>query len=113
MLTYLCQDTSKKHCTSSIIPTPNANKMPPQAWKQHAYGPKVQYADNLNNCPTFPPKTVRLVQQIVGNLLYYVIAIYVTLLVALGSIATTQSQGNEKYMKKPCGCSIIPLCTQT
>ena len=84
------------HYTSSSIPTPNTNKIPPHALTQPVYGPKVQYADNLDNSHALPPKTVCLVQQIVGTLLYYSIAVDITMLIALGSIAATQSQGTKK-----------------
>ena len=72
----------------------------PHSWTQPAYDAKVHYTDNIDNTPAFPPKTVRLVQQIVGALLYYAIAVNITMLAALGSIAATQSQDtNNTYDK--------------
>ena len=43
-----------------------------------------------------PTKIINLVQQIVGTLLYYSIAVYSTMLAALGSIAAQQAKGTEK-----------------
>ena len=56
--------------------------------------------DNIDDSPELPPKSVRLVQQIAGTLLYYAIAVNVSMLVAFYSIVTTQSQGtNNTYDK--------------
>ena len=43
-----------------------------------------------------PAKTINLVQQIVGTLLYYSIVLNPTMFTALGSIAAQQSKGTEK-----------------
>ena len=81
-------------CTDEALhnfqhPHPKRLQNTPHAWTQPVYGAKVQYAENLNNYPAIPPNTVHLVQQIVGNLLYYDIAVDITMLIALSSIAAT------------------------
>ena len=94
-------------------PHPRLQQDPPHAWTQPVYGAKVRYAYNLGDPPALPPKTVRLVQQIVGNLVYYVIAVNATILIALSSIPANQSQVTEKNTTKPCGCSTMPPLTRT
>ena len=42
----------------------------PHAWKAPTYGAKIQYAKDADHSPMFPPKSIHLVQQIVGTLLY-------------------------------------------
>ena len=43
-----------------------------------------------------PPKSIHLVQQIVGTLLYYAIAVDPTMLVALGTLSSQQSKSTEQ-----------------
>ena len=81
-------------------PHPKRKHDAPHAWTHPAYGAKVQYVDNIEDSPALPPNTVRLVQQIVGTLLYYAITVDVTMLVTLGSIAANQSQGNGKTFEE-------------
>ena len=50
----------------------------------------------MTTSPLLPAKTINIVQQIVGTLLYYSIAVDPTMLSALGSIAAQQSKGTEK-----------------
>ena len=57
---------------------------------------QVQYAQEYDSSHVLPAKTINLVQQIVGTLLYYSIAVDPTMLNALGSIAAQQSKGTEK-----------------
>ena len=77
-------------------PYPKHRQYDPHAWAQPVYGAKVQHADNIDDSPVLPPKTGRLVHQIDGNLLYYTIAVDVTMLVDLSSIALTQYKGTNK-----------------
>ena len=75
---------------------PKRQQYAPHAWTQPIYGVKFQYADNIDDSPALLPKTVRIVQKIVGTLLYYAIDINITTIVALDSISSTQSQATEK-----------------
>ena len=72
-------------------PKPKLRQHAPHAWTQPVYGATVQYADNIDNSPSLLPNIVRVVQQIAGTLLYYVITVNINMLFALGSIAATQS----------------------
>ena len=56
----------------------------------------MQYAPDNNSSPLLPTKTINLVQQIVGTLLYYSVVVKPTMLVALGSISVQQAKGTEK-----------------
>ena len=60
------------------------------------YGQQIQYAAANNNSPLLPQKGVTLVQQIVGSLLYYAVAVNPTIIVALGSIASQQANATKK-----------------
>ena len=81
-------------------PHPKRQQDAPHAWTQPVYGAKVHYAENLDDYPTLPPNTIRLVQKIVGTFLYYTISVYLTMIAALGSITATQSQGTDKTYDK-------------
>ena len=71
-------------------PAPSRPQDAPHAWNQPVYGAAVQYADQPNNSPLLPPKSINLVHQIIGTLLYYAIAVDPTMLVAIGAITSQQ-----------------------
>ena len=77
-------------------PTPKRPQHAPDSWEKPTYGAQVQYAQDNNSSPLLPAKTINLVQQIVGTLLYYSIAVDPTMLTTLGSIAAQQSKVTEK-----------------
>jgi hypothetical protein len=52
----------------------------------------VQYAPAPDQAEQLPPEQITRLQQIIGTLLYYSIAVDPTMLVALGTIAATQSK---------------------
>ena len=54
------------------------------------YGVKIQYVPPDDDCPHQPADRINFIQQVVGVFLYYGIAIYNTILVALGDIGTEQ-----------------------
>ena len=68
----------------------------PHPWVKTTYGAKVQYAQDDDSSPVLPAKKINLVQQIVGTLLYYLIAVVPTMITAIGSIAAQQSKVTEK-----------------
>ena len=72
-------------------PKPTRRQDAPHQWSKPTYGASVQYATNPDDTPVLPAKALRFVQQVVGTLLYYAMAVDNTMLVALGSIAATQS----------------------
>jgi hypothetical protein len=77
---------------------PTRRQDAPHSWNQPTYGAKVQYADNCDDSPPLAAKAVTLVQKIVGVFLYYAMAVDSTMLVALGSIAATQSTAAENTL---------------
>ena len=56
----------------------------------------MKYAPDDDSSLLLLPKTINLVQQIVGTLLYYSIVVNVTMFAALGSISAQQVKGTEK-----------------
>ena len=66
------------------------------AWKTPAYGATFQWADNTDDSPILTAKSITLLQQIIGTLLYYAIAVEPTMIAALGSIAAQQSKATQK-----------------
>ena len=77
-------------------PKPKRRQDAPHSWTKPTYGASVQYADDLDDSPALPAKSITLVQKIVGTLLYYAMAVDPTMLVALGTIASTQSKATTK-----------------
>ena len=75
---------------------PKRPQQAPQSWEKPTYGAQVQYAQDDDSSPLLPAKNINLVQQIVGTLLSYSIAVDPTMLTALGSIAAQQSKVMEK-----------------
>ena len=64
-------------------PAPSRPQDAPHAWNQPAYGAAVQYAGQPENSPLLPPKSINLIQQIIGTLLYYAIAVDPTMLFSI------------------------------
>ena len=67
-------------------PKPPRLQNTPSAWKAPTYGTKIHYADDADHPSLFSPKSIHLVQQIVGTLLYYTIAVDPTMLISLGTL---------------------------
>ena len=76
-------------------PAPSRPQDAPHAWNQPSYGSAVQYADQPDDSPLLPPKSINLVQKIIGTLIYYAIAVDPTMLVAIGTIASQQSKATQ------------------
>ena len=81
-------------------PAPKRPQHAPHSWAKPTYGANVQYAPDNDSYPLFPAKTINLVQQIVGTLIYYSIAVDPTILTALGSITVQQAKVTEKTYAK-------------
>jgi hypothetical protein len=67
----------------------------PHNWTAPAYGTPIQYTPEPDTSPALDPNGILRLQQVVGVLLYYARAIDSTMLVALGTIASAQSNGTE------------------
>ena len=72
----------------------------PHKWNAPVYTKHPQLAPSPDSSPVLSASTARTIQSIVGTFLYYAIAIDLTMLVALGTIATTQSKPTELTMTK-------------
>ena len=69
----------------------------PHLHKKPSYGQKIQFADSQDDTKEFffTASAKTLIQRIIGIFLYYGIALDLTMLVALGTIATHQSKPTE------------------
>jgi hypothetical protein len=59
------------------------------------YGSKVQLTPEVLNYPTLTPKSKKIIQQVVGALLYYVRAIDGTIMTDISSLASQQTAATE------------------
>jgi hypothetical protein len=75
--------------------TPTSREDAPHKWNQPAYGAKIQYAPDLNSRRPLNKSQVSRLQQVIGTLLYYSIAVDPTMLVALGTIPAAQSNATN------------------
>ena len=81
-------------------PVPKRKQNSPHAWMPPNFGCKTQLATD-DDCSAVLPESGKLfVQQVVGSLLYYALAVDCTLLVALGDIASNQSSPTTDTLKK-------------
>jgi hypothetical protein len=72
-------------------PPPIEPEYAPHAWNKPTYGAAIQYATPEDSTTQLPASERTRIQQIIGTLLYYGLAVDPTMLVALGTIAATQS----------------------
>ena len=63
------------------------------------YGEKFQYAKEDGTCPIIPPSVIKHVQSVVGNLLYYVLALENTMLTNLGDLTAAQTKKTQKTVE--------------
>ena len=77
-------------------PQPPLPQNVPHAWKSPTYGAKIQYASEDYHSPLLPPKSIHLVQQTVGTILYYTISVDPTMIVALGALSAQQSKATKQ-----------------
>ena len=88
-------------------PLPTKPQHAPHAWNCPVYGATRQYAPDEDETSKLTPVTVTRVQEIVGTLLYYALAIDNTILGALGNLQVAQSQPTEATWKN---CVDFKLC---
>ena len=72
-------------------PAPARPEDAPHAWNQPNYGAKHQYAAAPDTSERLPQTDITRIQQILGTFLYYAIAVDSTMLVTLGTLASTQA----------------------
>ena len=68
----------------------------PHQWNQTVYGRKTQFTPKPDTSPPVSASAKTLIQQVVGTFLYYGLAMDFTMLVALSSIGSQQSETTEK-----------------
>ena len=105
-------DYYKRRCTLSMPryihktlhkfqhPLPTKPQHALHSWNQTIYGATWQYATDEDESPKLTPPHIKKVQEIVGTLLYYALAIDNTMLVALGDLASAQAQPTEEIWDK-------------
>ena len=76
-------------------PLPTKPQHAPHDWNKPTYGVTQQYAELGDSTPKLAPPAIKKVQEIIGTLLYYALAIDNTMLVALGDLASAQAQPTE------------------
>ena len=76
----------------------NNKQLSPHQHVAPTYGAKVQFAKPEDDAPLLLEERIKFIHQVVGVLLYYDIAIYNTVLVALIGIGSKQSRSTSKTM---------------
>ena len=67
----------------------------PSRWTPPDYGAKQQYSEDPDLTPPLDKQDVKQLQAIIGMLLYYARAVDSTMLVALGTLAASQTNGTQ------------------
>jgi hypothetical protein len=78
---------------------PTCHEPSPHAWTQPQYGAKVQYATTPDETPCLDVKNTTLVQMVLGTFLFYARAVDVTMLKAIGTLATQQAHPTKHTMQ--------------
>ena len=79
-------------------PMPATPQPAPSAWVAPQYGASIQYAEPEDTSNKLSKQGILRLQEIVGTFLYYGRAVDNTMLVALGTLSSAQSQGTEATM---------------
>jgi hypothetical protein len=85
----------QKALTRFQHPAPTRPQHSPHAWTPPSYGIAVQLTPPPDTSAPLPPADITRIKEVVGTLLYYARAIDSTMLVALGTIASAQSEGTD------------------
>lgn len=78
---------------------PSKPQLSPFAWSVPKYGAKTQFAALPDPSPPLKPDQIKRLQQIIGVFLYYARAVDSTMLVALGTLAASQTYATENTNK--------------
>jgi hypothetical protein len=96
-----CPATFVLHSTSSNTNGMGIAKMlHTHGTNQSTYGAMVQHADHPNDSLPLDAKSITLVQKIAGTFICHAMVVDCTMLVALGSIASTQSKATKNTFNK-------------
>jgi hypothetical protein len=74
---------------------PHRHEHSPHAWNKTVYGTHPQLTSPVDDKSLLLPSELTRIQEITGTLLFYARAIDITMLVALGTIASNQSKGTQ------------------
>ena len=75
----------------------------PHSWNRPIFGYRVQYTETDDPSTHLHPKSINLFQQIISTMLYYSITVDPTMLVALGSLDSHQTQATKNtYLRALC-----------
>jgi hypothetical protein len=80
-------------------PQPAKPQHSPHKWQKPSYGAKVQYALEPDDSPALTAADTTRVQEVLGTLLFYARAVDVTMLPAIGTIATQQASATEETLE--------------
>ena len=80
------------------IEMPDNPQHSPHAWTAPSYGAGAQYDPDTADSPPLSPSGIKRLQEVIGVLLYYARMVDSTMLVALGTLASAQSQGTQATM---------------
>jgi len=80
-------------------PHPKQPKHVPHSWQHPMYGAKVQYAPNPDHTTALDTTDCKCMQEVIGILLYYARAVDPTMLLALGTLTTQQTNGTQAPMQ--------------
>lgn len=73
------------------VAPPTRPQHSPHAWQKPNYGAPTQLTDPIDTSPPLSPDAQTRIQEIIGVLLYYARAVDSTMLVALGTLASSQA----------------------
>ena len=80
-------------------PRPRRPQHAPHAWQKPTYGAAQQFAPEPDDSPLLDVEDTKLVQQVIGALLYYARAIDSTMLPALSTVGQSQAKGTVATLK--------------
>jgi hypothetical protein len=80
-------------------PTPTKPQHSPHAWLKPVYGATPQMTAPPDTSANLAAADITTLQQIIGTLLYYARAVDSTMLVALGTLASSQTKATTNTMK--------------
>ena len=95
MLDYVVDDLKRLHYSQ-----PRKPQDQPHAHIKPNYGAKKQYAPDTDDSPLLSKTGKKFVQEVTVTFLYYARAVDLTMLTAMGSIATQQENLTELTMKR-------------
>ena len=80
-------------------PQPTLPDNAPHTCTQPTYGAKIQYAEAPSSAKPLPQPAVTCIQKFIGTLIYYSITVDSTMLVYIGTIASTQATETQNTAK--------------